>query len=125
METKIKSFNQLKVGDLVLIDNPMTKDDLGVVSSITDTYKYPISEQSGRKLYYKDRKPYYADQCGETGNEMIKEYNINSSIAGEYSFREDDKPIWNIRLIDKDHPRYDPKLVGFGNMFSGILNMFK
>ena len=45
MEKQIKSFTELKAGDLVLIDNPMTKDDLAIVSTIIDTYKYPITEQ--------------------------------------------------------------------------------
>lgn len=80
METKIKSFTELKAGDLVLIDNPMLKDDLAIVSTIIDTYKYPITDSSGRKSYMKDRKPVYADQNGDTGNEMIKEWGISSTI---------------------------------------------
>ena len=72
----------------------------------------------------KDRKVFYADECGEVGNEMINEYGISSSVAGEYTFREDDEPIWNIRLIDKSHPKWDSKLAISGKMQSGILNMF-
>lgn len=130
MERKIKSFTELKVGDIVLIESPMSKmvlgdteDDVCVVSSIIPTYKYPISDVgSTRKYFMKDRKPVYADECGETGNEMINEYGI-SSPTGEYTFREDDEPIWNIRLIDKDHAKYDSKLSRNGKMMSGMLNM--
>ncbi len=130
MERKIKSFTELKVGDLVLIESPMSKmvlgdteDDVCVVSSIIPTYKYPISDVgSTRKYFMKDRKPVYADECGEVGNEMINEYGI-SSPTGEYTFREDGEPIWNIRLIDKDHAKYDSKLSRNGKMMSGMLNM--
>lgn len=132
MERKIKSFTELKVGDIVLIESPMSKmvlgdteDDVCVVSSIISTYKYPISDVgSTRKYFMKDRKPVYADECGETGNEMINEYGI-SSPTGEYTFREDDEPIWNIRLIDKTHPKYDSKLSINGKIMSAVLNMFK
>ena len=126
MEKKIESFKELKVGDLVLIVSPLTKkDEVAVVSSIISTYKYPISNVgSTRKYYMKDRKAFYADECGEVGNEMINEYGISSSVAGEYTFREDDEPIWNIRLIDKSHPKWDSKLSLSGKMQFGILNMF-
>lgn len=123
METQIKSFTELKAGDLVLIDNSILKDDLAIVSTIIDTYKYPITDSSGRKSYMKDRKPVYADQNGDTGNEMIKEWGISSTTAGEYTFREDDEPIWNIRLISKDHPRYDKKLAKSGKMMGDMFDM--
>jgi hypothetical protein len=131
MEKPIKSFTELKLGDLVLIESPVSKmtlgeteDDLCVVTSIIPTYKYPISDVgSTRKYYIKDRKPVYADECGEIGNEMIKEWGISSSI-GEYTFREDDEPIWNIRLIDKTHPRWDSKLSMQGKVSGKMLNMF-
>ncbi len=131
MERKIKSFTELKLGDLVLIESPMSKmtlgeteDDLCVVTSIIPTHKYPISDVgSTRKYFIKDRKPVYADECGETGNEMIKEWGISSSV-GEYTFREDDEPIWNIRLIDKTHPRWNSKLSIQGKSSGKMLNMF-
>jgi hypothetical protein len=131
MEKQIKSFTELKLGDLVLIESPMsacilgnTEDDLCVVASIIPTNKYPISDVgSTRKYYIKDRKPVYADECGDTGNEMIKEWGIYSSVGGEYTFREDDEPIWNIRLIDKDHPRWDSKLSRNGKVSGKMLNI--
>ncbi len=125
MEKLIKSFNELKVGDLVLIVSPMTKEDeVCVVSSIIQTHKYPISNVGcNRKYYYKDRKAVYADECGEIGNEMINEYGISSG-AGEYTFREDDEPIWNIRLIDKSHPKWDRGLEMSGKLQSSVLNIF-
>ncbi len=130
MERKIKSFNELKLGDLVLIESPMSKmtlgeteDDLCVVTSIIPTHKYPISDVgSTRKYFIKDRKPVYADECGETGNEMIKEWGISSSV-GEYTFREDDEPIWNIRLIDETHPKWDSQLSKNGKASGKMLNM--
>ena len=130
MEKLIKSFSELKVGDLVLIESPSHKmlkgetvDDLCVVSSIIPTYKYPITDQSGRKCYMKDRKAHYADEVGDTGKEMIREWSISSSTWGEYTFREDDTPIWNIRLIDKSHTRYDSKFANHGKMMSGFVSM--
>ena len=131
MEKQIKSFTELKLGDLVLIESPMSKmsgnneDDLCVVTSIIPTHKYPISDVgSTRKYYIKDRKPVYADENGEIGNEMIKEWGISSSVGGEYTFREDDEPIWNIRLIDKTHPKWDSKLSRNGKVSGKMLNMF-
>ena len=140
METPIKSFTELKLGDLVLIESPMSKmtlgeteDDLCVVTSIIPTHKYPISyvgspydcaPATPRKYYIKDRKIVYADECGDTGNEMIKEWGISSSVGGEYTFREDDEPIWNIRLIDKTHPKWDSKLSRNGKVSGKMLNMF-
>ena len=132
MEKQIKSFSELQVGDLVLIESPMSlltlvehEDYLCVVTSIIPTHKYPISDVgSTRKYYIKDRKRVYADEVGDTGNEMIKEWGISSSTAGEYTFREDDTPIWNIRLIDKTHPRYDSKFANHGKMMNKMLNMF-
>lgn len=132
MEKKIKSFTELKVGDLVLIESPMSQmtgtiqEDLCVVSSIIDTYKYPISNAgSSRKFRMANRVAVYADQQGDTGNEMIKEYEIESSLHGSYTFLEDDVPVWNIRLIDKTHPRYDRKISMQGKVTSTLLNMFK
>ena len=133
METKIKSFTELKTGDLVLIESPMSrisgKDDLAVVSTIISVHKYCITDSTGRKLFFRDRKAVYADECGDTGNEMIREFGISSSEHGEYTFREDDDPIWNIRVIDKTHPRYDAKLAKngkiSGNMFAIMEKLFK
>ena len=133
METKIKSFTELKAGDLVLIEGPAFisgKDDLAVVSTIISVHKYCITDSTGRKLFIsRDRKAVYADECGDTGNEMIREFGISSSEHGEYTFREDDDPIWNIRIIDKTHPRYDAKLAKngkmSGNMFAMMEKLFK
>ena len=133
METKINSFTELKAGDLVLIESPMArisgKDDLAVVSTIISVHKYCITDSTGRKLFFRDRKAVYADECGDTGNEMIREFGISSSEHGEYTFREDDDPIWNIRVIDKTHPRYDAKLAKngkmSGNMFAIMEKLFK
>ena len=131
MEKKIKSFNELKVGDLVLIESPVSRtfkgkveDDLCVVSSIIPTYKYPIGDQSGRKFYMKNRQPVYADECGDTGKEMINEWHLTSSIMGEYNFREDDDVIWNIRLIDETHPKWNSKFSKHGKTMDSIIDMF-
>ncbi len=132
MEKRINKFKELKVGDVLLIDNPITKEDVCVLSSIHETYKYPIGDKNGRKWYSKDVDnkiiQIYADVNGENGDEMINEYCILSSKAGSYNFREDDDPIWNIRVIDKNHPKYDESLSKsgkeFGSMFDIINKMF-
>lgn len=45
-----------------------------------------------------------------------------------YRLKEDDNPIWNIRIIDKNHPKYDESLSKsgkeFGSMFDIINKMF-
>ncbi len=131
MEKPIKSFTELKLGDLVLIESPISKmsgnteDDLCVVTSIIPTHKYPISDVgSTRKYFMRNRKPVYADECGDIGNEMIKEWGISSSVSGEYTFREDDEPIWNIRLIDETHPKWNSQLSKNGKASGKMLNMF-
>jgi len=54
MEKQIKSFSELKTGDLVLIESPMSQlsgtieDDLCVVSSIIDTHKYTIIDSASK-----------------------------------------------------------------------------
>jgi hypothetical protein len=128
MEKKINKFKELKVGDVLLIDNPIIKDDVCVLSSIHETYKYPISDKNGRKWYNKDIDnkivPICADVIGETGEEMINEYCILSSKAGSYDFREDDVPIWNISVIDKNHPKYDESISNAGKKFGSMFDMF-
>ena len=112
MEKKLTSFKGVKVGQLFLIDNPFMGEDLVVCASIENSHKYPISKQDdGRKFRMIDdettgrTKPQYAD---EVGDEMIKEYSLLSSKTGDYMFKEDDSPlVWNIRRIDKKHPKYD------------------
>lgn len=130
METKIKSFKELrKPGQVLLIDNPLIKDDVCVLSSVMKTYKYPISDSAGRRHRMIDNKsgrvmPDYADQNGETGNEMIDEYSILSSKAGSYTFKEDDDPkLWNVRIISKDHPKYDKSIAKSGKQFGSMMNM--
>lgn len=127
-ETPIESLSELKIGDEVLIDNPMRKDDLCVVMMIYDTHKYPI-RSDGRKYRSLGRGEdgklqfVYADESGDMGDEMIKEYAFQSSEEGDYNFTEDDDiSEWNIRLIGLDHPRYDPELAKYGKLFSNTLN---
>lgn len=132
METKIKTLNELKPGDLVLIDF-VTKDDLCTVSSVTETEKYAIT-QNGRKMRYEllppnhpagRKREVWADEQGDTGNETIKCWAIDSSFGGHYSLDElDDISNMNIRKIDDTHPRYDSALADRGSMFDKILNMF-
>ena len=114
MEKTIKSFSELtKTGQLLLVDNPLIKSDLVVFSTKHKTHKYPITDSNGRKCRSLGRvggsiQFEYADQVGDTGKEMIWEYNFESSQSGSYTFKEDDSPLtWNFRLIDKSHPKYD------------------
>lgn len=128
MEKKLISFKDVKVGEIFLIDNPLFEEDVTVCASIMKVNKYPISEKNGRKLRMVDdssngrTKPEYADEVGDKGDEMINEYTFLSSNVGDYMFKEDDIPVWNIRQIDEEHPKYDKKLVkegiGFHEMFS-------
>ena len=118
------NFKDIQVGDLVIFDNPLLGEDVTVCSSIIDSYKYPITS-AGRKMYMKDRKPVYADEMGETGNEMIKEYHFMSNQVGDYTFREDDDPTtWNMKKIDKSHPKWDDNLSKSGTQFNSMLSMF-
>ena len=132
MEKLIKSYKELNIGDVVLVENPHYKtfttdgvNDVCVVSSIISIDKYPISETSGRKLYMKNRIPYYADEVGDTGNEMIKEFGITSSLMGEYTFNEDDEVIWNIRIIDENHPLYNHNFKNEGHMSGMLFNLLE
>lgn len=130
MEQILKSFSELtKPGQLLLVDNPLIKDDLVVFSTKHKTHKYPIG-QNGRKCRSLGRvngggvQFEYADQVGDTGNEMIWEYNFESSTAGSYTFKEGDSPLnWNFRLIDENHPKYDSKLASFGGQFHSMMGM--
>jgi hypothetical protein len=132
VEKLIKSFKELNIGDVVLVENPHYKtftadgvNDVCVVSSIISVHKYPISENSGRKLYMKNRIPHYADEVGDTGNEMIKEFGITSSLMGEYTFNEDDEVVWNIRIIDENHPSYNHNLKNEGRMSGMFFNLLE
>lgn len=130
MEKTIKSFSELtKPGQLLLVDNPLIKDDLVVFSTKHKTHKYPITDSNGRKCRSLGRVGgsihfEYADQVGDTGKEMIWEYNFESSQAGSYTFKEDDSPLnWNFRLIDETHPKYDKKMASFGGQFHSMMGM--
>lgn len=129
MENKLTSFNGVQVGQQFLIDNPLLGDDLMVCLSVIDEYKYPITS-NGRKLrMVEDKttgrtKPQYADESGDSGDEMIKGYCFASSKMGDYKFNECEGPCWNIRQIDETHPRYDKSITSFANKFDGMLNMF-
>lgn len=130
MEKAIKSFSELtKPGQLLLVDNPLIKDDLVVFSTKHKTHKYPITDSTGRKCRSLGRVGgsihfEYADQVGDTGKEMIWEYNFESSQAGSYTLKEDDSPLtWNFRLIDETHPKYDKKMASFGGQFHSMMGM--
>lgn len=129
MEKKLNSFTELtKPGQLLLVDNPLIKDDLVVFSTKHKTHKYPITS-NGRKLRNVSQptggiKPVYADTVGDTGNEMIWEYGFESSTAGSYTFDETDSPKgWNFRIIDENHPKYDKKFALYGNMMNNVMKM--
>lgn len=132
MEKQIKSFSEIeKAGQVVLIKNPIIGDnDVAVCSGIHETYKYPIGDSNGRKSRSLGRvknklKFVYADEVGDTGNEMIKEYFFTSNVAGDYTFKEDDDPTkWNVRLIDSKHKLYDKNFSKFGSKFDRMINMF-
>jgi hypothetical protein len=130
MEKTLKSFSELtKPGQLLLVDNPLIKDDLVVFSTKHKTHKYSITDFNGRKCRSLGRvggsiQFEYADQVGDTGKEMIWEYNFESSQSVSYTFKEDDSPLtWNFRLIDETHPKYDKKIASFGGQFHSMMGM--
>jgi hypothetical protein len=128
MEKKIESFNELEVGNLVLIDNPLQKDSLASVTLIHKTQKYPIIDSNGnrqRSLGRVNGSIQFVNAVDEgcTGDEKILEYNLNG--FGSYTFKEDDDPkAWNIRLIDNTHPKWDDKMSNGGKQFSNMMGFF-
>lgn len=55
---------------------------------------------------------------------IVDEYSILSSKAGSYTFKEDDDPkLWNVRIISKDHPKYDKSIAKSGKKFGSMMNM--
>lgn len=132
MEKQIKSFSELgKEGQLVLISNPLLKDDVAVLSSKHKSYKYPIGDSTNK---IKSRNTHVngvltnikATDEGCKGDEMELEYTFLSNFGGgSYTFSESDDPTpWNIRIIDETHPKYDSKLSGEGQQFSNMMGMF-
>lgn len=129
MENKLMSFNGVKVGQQFLIDNPLLGEDLVVCVSVIDSHKYSITSNDRKLRMIEDKttgrtKPQYADESGDNGDEMIKEYCFASSKMGDYTFDECDDPCWNIRQIDETHPKYDKSLTSYANQFDSMLNMF-
>lgn len=126
METQIKSFKEIKKpGQLFLIDNPIMKDDVVAFFGKLETYKYPIGDDKGnrcRSLGMVDGKLKFVNAKDENavGDEMINEYTfVSENVGGNYTFLEDDDPTaWNIRIIDKKHPKYNKLLCDEGKMFA-------
>lgn len=131
MEKAIKSFTELKEGDLVLVKNPLINDDVAVVSCVHKSYKYPITDSNGvkqRSLGHVNGKLKFvsAQDEGCVGDEMILHYDLLSNFGGgSYSFKEIDDPSeWDIRLIDESHPKFDKKLAKQGESFSKMMGVF-
>ncbi|HWY36546.1 MAG TPA: hypothetical protein VNX68_18025 [Nitrosopumilaceae archaeon] len=128
MEKKITTVDlpNLKVGQLFLV-NAIFGEEVFVLSSIIETYKYPIGGSTGRKCRNKRiddvLTSIYADEQGETGNEMIMEYGFLGTGSLTLDAL-DDFEVWNIRLIDEAHPKYNKVLSENGKQFSKILHMF-
>ena len=130
MEKNIKSFTELKEGDLVLIKNPLVGDDVAVVASVHESHKYPITSNGVKQRslgHVKGKLTFIsAKDEGCVGDEMILHYDLLGSFGGgSYSFKEIDDPSeWDIRLIDESHPKFDKKLANDGKSFSIMMGMF-
>jgi hypothetical protein len=130
MEKNIKSFTELKEGDLVLIKNHLVGDDVAVVVSVYKSHKYPITSNGVRQrslgLVNGNLAFISAKDEGCVGDEMILHYDLLGSFAnGSYSFNEMDNPSeWSVRLIDESHPKFDRKLSNDGKSFSEMMGMF-
>jgi hypothetical protein len=130
MEKKIikSDLPNLKIGQLFLVDLPMLGEDVFVLSSKIKIHKYSITNSAGRKCMNKrdiTNRLYsvFADEEGDTGDEMIWQWGFTG--LGSLTIDQcDEIPNWNIRLIDKTHPKYDKKLAKSGKIFDKFLNLF-
>ena len=124
MEDKINSVLELNEGDCVLITSPLG-DLFGHVSVIHQTYRYCISDKDGKLRYDDNRKTIRPQDEGCIGDEKIREIDIIAEV-GTFNFTEDKElTTWNVRRIDKTHPKYNKDIAEGGDMMSNMMNMFK
>jgi hypothetical protein len=129
-EEKINSVLDLNEGDCILI-NSFKGDTFGCVSSIIKSLRYSITDSNGRKHRSLGRDAnnkinyVYADEEDNIGDEEIREVGIVSE-GGCINFDEDDDLTeWNIRRIDKTHPKYNKNIWKSANNMSKAMNMLK
>lgn len=127
MEQLVKSFDELKSGDVVLVPFPLTgKDIVGSVSAILKSYKYPISDVGGgnKRRNYRDKNgnlcSITAKEEGCKGDEMMMTTDIWLDGGSMHVTELDDIESFNIRKISEDHPMYNKNLAEEGNFFGSL-----
>jgi hypothetical protein len=133
-ETIIKTIDELenlKPGQLILFKS-FTEDVLGVFASKQQENKYPIIENGkkyrsdGYNSKTKKIKLISAASEGASGDEKIYEYTFLDEHGVSLTLDEHvDLKLWNIRLIDNTHPRYNNQLVKTGKEFYTVFGTEK
>ena len=124
MEIRINSILELIEVNKLFIINNQEKDEVFVLESIIYVNKYPINEMDDRACRIIKGVKIYADEVGDTGEEIIREW-VFKSKKRIYRISEDcDLDKYNIRSIDKNHPRWDRTLVN-NKIFNYICALFK
>jgi hypothetical protein len=126
---------EIKPGQLALIDSPFNRgtDDVIVCTCVMSVDKYCIT-MNGKRCRSLGRvdgvgiKFVTAEEEGCVGDEKVTEYNFTGSMGGSYTMKEEDITDWNVRFIDKNHPKYDAELsekgIEFGEMMGVFSKMF-
>jgi hypothetical protein len=64
-----------------------------------------------------------AEDEGCIGDEEQWTYDFVGETGGSYTFNEDDDPTdWNVKLIDKKHPKYNKEIESYGKQMSAMIN---
>jgi hypothetical protein len=131
-------LTKIKPGQQILIDNPFMKDAVMVCICKCKEDKYPITNNDGVKqrslgfvLPTKEGdtgsiKFVSAKDEGCNPDDKIDVYDFIGSFGDSLTIKENEAEeiikSFNIRLINKKHPKYDPTLNKYGK---GINDMFK
>jgi hypothetical protein len=125
------NLTKIKPGQEVLIDNPFMKDAVMVCICKCKEDKYPITNSDGVKQRSLGRvegsiKFVSAEDEGCNPDDKIDVYDFIGSLGDSLVIKENEAEeiikSFNIRLIDKKHPKYDPTLGEYGK---GMNDMFK
>jgi len=128
-EEIVNSVLELNDGDFI-VAKTLNRDMFGCVSSVGPSLRYSFSDSTGRKKRSLGRdannqlKFVYADDEGCIGDEEIKCVGITMECGDLTLNEDDDLTDWNIRKVDKTHPKYNKDVAEHANMFSKVMNMF-
>jgi len=132
MEIRIQSLSEItEPGTIVLIDTPLKKDTLFVVSLIDrESVRYPITID-GKKLRSIGRqddgkiKFITPEEDGCTGDELRIDYHFESDGMSS-TLNEDNCNLKqsNIRIITEKHPLYNKNLSNYGRDAHNMMNIF-